>query len=254
MQNEHTGRPAAIVTGATYGIGAATALALARAGFDLALCDLDPRTLEATEALARGAGARVARIALDLRSQASIVSAVAAAAAFGHLEVLVNNAGVPLPGPALEATRADWSTVMSVNLEGTFFMTQAMGRHLTAARRPGAIVSIASTHGLVGHAGQALYGISKAGIAQMTRMLAIEWAAHGIRVNAVAPGKIDTVSPARQASMADPARRAGMLARIPLGRFGTVEEVAALVCYLAGTGASYATGQVIALDGGVTAQ
>jgi NAD(P)-dependent dehydrogenase (short-subunit alcohol dehydrogenase family) len=159
-----------------------------------------------------------------------------------------------LPKPALEVTRADWEKIMSVNLTGTFFMTQAFGRYLIHTRRPGTVVNIASAHAIVGSAGQAPYGISKAAIVQMTRMLAIEWAAHGIRVNAVAPGKIDTNSPERQAAVADPVKRNQMLARIPLGRFGTAAEVAGLVRYLLSPAAAYITGQTLILDGGVTAQ
>ena len=141
--------------------------------------------------------------------------------------------------------------VLSVNLTGTFFMAQAMGRHLIDAGRPGAIISLASTHGVVGFANASAYGIAKAGIGHMTRMLAIEWAPHRIRVNAVAPGTTETRT--RAPRLADPQYRERMLGRIPLGRFGTAEEMAGAVRYLASPQASYITGQILILDGGLTA-
>jgi NAD(P)-dependent dehydrogenase (short-subunit alcohol dehydrogenase family) len=115
-----------------------------------------------------------------------------AVSAFGHVDALVNNAAVTLRRAALEVTPQEWDELMAVNLTGTFFMSQRMGRHLIATRRPGCVISLASTHGMVGYAQRSTYGISKAGIIQMTRMLAIEWAEHGIRVNAIAPGTVDT--------------------------------------------------------------
>ena len=158
----------------------------------------------------------VSALPLDLRSQDSIETALSKAIeCLGAVDALVNNAGVPLPVAALDVTRADWDRIMSVNLTGTFFMTQAVGRYLMKTKRPGTIVSVASSHGVVGAAGQSPYGISKAAVMHMTRMLAIEWAGHGIRVNAVAPGKIETDSPARQANQIDPEKRARMMARIP---------------------------------------
>jgi NAD(P)-dependent dehydrogenase (short-subunit alcohol dehydrogenase family) len=140
---------------------------------------------------------------------------------------------------------------MSVNSSGTFFMSQQMGRHLVAASRPGCIISLASTHGVVGYALRSTYGISKAAVAHMTRMLAVEWAQYGIRVNAIAPGTIETAS--REAFFkSDPRARAAMLERVPLRRFGTPAEVAAGVCYLASPAAAYITGQTLLLDGGLT--
>jgi 2-deoxy-D-gluconate 3-dehydrogenase len=130
-------------------------------------------------------------------------------------------------------------------------MSQQMGRHLVARGAPGCIVNIASTHGLVGLAGRSVYGIAKAGMIHMTRMLAIEWAEHRIRVNAVAPGRVDT--PSRAASLAEPGYLEAALARVPLGRFTTAGEVAAAVCYLADPAAEYVTGQTLVLDGGLTA-
>ena len=189
---------------------------------------------------------------LDVRSLASIERAMAdALAAFGHLDVLVNNAGVPLTRPAVDVTEAEWNAVIDVNLKGVFFMSQQMGRHLIAAGRGGAIVSIASTHGVIGIADRSIYGISKAGVSHMTRMLAIEWAPHGIRVNAVAPGTVETRSRAAVFA-AHPERRQFMVDRIPLRRFGTAEEMAGAVRYLASSDAAYITGQTILVDGGLT--
>lgn len=244
----------ALVTGASYGIGAAIAVNLAQDGFDIVVTDM--RAVDLSNTLVRIAekGAHVVPVALDLRSQSSIEQAMTdAVAAFGHLDVLVNNAGVPsLKKPAMEVTRDEWDVVQEVNLTGTFFMTQQMGRHLIASGKPGAVISVASTHGVVGFAGASTYGIAKAGIIHMTKMLAIEWAKHGIRVNAIAPGTTETES--RAPSLADPQRREMMLNRIPLRQFGSAEDMAAAVCYLASPQAAYITGQTLVLDGGLTAE
>ena len=248
----NTQKRTAFITGASQGIGAATAELLARDGYDVAVSSTQPAKLEGLLAKLKAAGARAVPVTLDVRRQDSIEQAMAAVTgAFGHLDVLVNNAGIPFRKPALELTPADWDEVMRVNLAGTFFMSQQMGRHLVGAKRPGCIVSIASTHGLIGLQGRSAYGIAKAGVLHMTRMLAYEWAEHGIRVNAVAPGRIDT--PSREASLADPKHRQAMLGRVPFGRFGTADEVAGAVRYLASPEAAYVTGQTLVLDGGLTA-
>ena len=246
-------RRGALITGASWGIGHATAVGLARDGFDVAITDLTTEALAKTAAAVEAAGRRAIPIALDVRDQASVEAAVAsAAAALPGLDVLVNNAGVPSPGkPAVELTRADWDMIIAINLTGAFFMSTAMGRMLIAAKRPGCVVSLASTHGTVGFAGASAYGIAKAGISHMTRMLAIEWASHGIRVNAIAPGTTATES--RQRVLTDPERRERMLSRIPLGRFGTAEEMGGAIRYLVSPIASYITGQILLLDGGLTA-
>ncbi|MDJ0387692.1 SDR family oxidoreductase [Roseomonas sp. E05] len=242
----------ALVTGASSGLGAAIARALARQGHDLVLAELDPATLGPLLAHPDLTGRRVVPVTLDLRVQLSLDACFAAAcAALGGIDLLVNNAGRPLSVPATEVTWEDWDAVTAVNLKGAFFLSAHLARHCIARGAPGAIVNIASTHGLVGIAGRSVYGISKGGMVQMTRMLAIEWAAQGIRVNAVAPGTV--LTPSRQTMLADPARRQTMLDRIPLGRFPVEEEIADAVCYLAGAGAGAVTGQILAVDGGVTA-
>jgi NAD(P)-dependent dehydrogenase (short-subunit alcohol dehydrogenase family) len=254
IDTSHEGRRrVALVTGASYGIGAACALALAEDGCDLVVADIETPPLAAILARLEAAGARAHAVALDLRSQAAIEDAVAAVlAAFGAIDVLVNNAGVPLMAAALEVSRESWEAVIGVNLSGTFFMTQAVGRHMIERGGGGAIVSIASTHALIGQPNRVVYGISKAGVAQMTRALAVEWAGAGIRVNAVAPGGTETDSPARASASADGTLRQARLAKIPLGRFASAEEIAAVVRYLASPAASYVTGQTLAADGGLT--
>ena len=243
----------AFVTGASYGIGQACALALARDGFHVAVSELDPKNLADTVAKIEAAGSRALPVALDLRSLADIDRTMAeVVAGLGPLDVLVNSAGVPLSRYALEITGEEWDAVLDVNLKGTFFMSQAMGRHAVSTRRGGSIISIASTHGMVGFPTAGAYGISKGALVQMTRILAIEWAEHGIRVNAIAPGTVETET--RKAVFdAHPDRRQLMIDRIPVKRFGTPEEMAAAVAYLASPQAAYITGQTLLLDGGLTA-
>jgi NAD(P)-dependent dehydrogenase (short-subunit alcohol dehydrogenase family) len=246
------GRRAALVTGASQGLGAEIAVALARDGCDVAVTSRRVERLSGTVARIAQAGARGVPIELDLRSQESIERAMAqAVSGLGRVDALVNNAAVTLRRPALDVTREEWDELMAVNLKGSFFMTQQLGRHLIATRRPGCIVSLASTHGLVGFAQRSTYGISKAGLAQMTRMLAIEWAEHGIRVNAVAPGTVDTPSRAEYFASHPDAKQA-MIERIPFRRFASPAEVAGLVCYLASPLAAYITGQTVVMDGGLT--
>jgi NAD(P)-dependent dehydrogenase (short-subunit alcohol dehydrogenase family) len=174
-------------------------------------------------------------------------------AALGRIDVLVNNAGANLRKLAVDVTAAEWDAVMNVNIRGTFFLTQTIGRAMIASGRGGAIVNIASTHALAGTPERSTYGISKAALVGMTRMLAVEWAAHGIRVNAVAPGRLATPSPSRADKGADQAYMDAMLKRIPLRRLATTEEVAAAVVYLASPAAASITGQMLVLDGGLTA-
>src|SRR5687767_9264485 len=210
-------RRTAFVTGASQGLGQEIAVALARDGCDVAVSSRRVERLSDTLGLIEKAGARAVPVELDVRSEQSMNRAMAeVAGAFGAVDTLVNNAAVTLRATALEMTRAEWDELMSVNLKGVFFMSQLMGRHLTEEKRPGCIVSLASTHGMLGFAGRSAYGIAKAGIIQMTRQLAIEWADHGIRVNAVAPGTVDTPSRA-EFFAANPDAKKAMTDRIPFG-------------------------------------
>ncbi|MDB5863760.1 MAG: 3-oxoacyl-ACP reductase [Betaproteobacteria bacterium] len=252
MEMKSRARRVALVTGGSQGLGAAIALRLARDGYDLAVTELTQAPLEEIVSKLKAAGARAVPIALDIRSQPSVESAVAQAAqAYGQIDVLVNNAGVTQRRLAIDVTRDEWQTVMDVNLTGTFFMSQQFARHLVSRKAEGAIVSLASTHGVVALAERATYGISKGAIIHMTRMLAYEWAGHGIRVNAIAPGTIETPSRAGYFE-ANPGARVAMLKRVPVGKFGTEDDVAAAVSYLAGTDSAFVTGQTLLIDGGLT--
>jgi NAD(P)-dependent dehydrogenase (short-subunit alcohol dehydrogenase family) len=245
-------RRVAFVTGASTGIGAAVAIALASDGWNVAIAATRLARLRDTARKLENSSARITQVALDLRSLASVKAAVAKVfKAFGRLDVLVNNAGVTLRKPALEVTVDEWGTVMQTNVRGTFFLTQQVARRMIARGAPGCIINVASTHGLVGFPNRAVYGISKAAVIHMTRMLAIEWADHGIRVNAIAPGTVDT--PSRAKALADPRTKKIMLDRIPLHRFAIAREVAAVVRFLASPDAAYMTGQTLVFDGGLTA-
>ena len=185
----------ALVTGTSAGLGRAIAVALAREGYDLALTELSIDALKDTLADPAIAQRKAVPIALDLRSQDSIKAAFEKAAKeLGNIDLLVNNAGRALLRPVVEVTDAEWDDVIDTNLKGAFFLSQLFGRACIAKGRPGAIVNMASTHGMTGISGRSVYGISKAGLIQMTRMLAIEWADKNIRVNAIAPTTVMTES------------------------------------------------------------
>ncbi len=244
----------ALVTGASYGVGAAIALTLAREGFDVAITATRAENLCATLDKLADAKARAVPLVLDLRGQDSIARVFGeAVAALGSVDLLVNNAGVNLRRLAVDVTPDEWDGVIDTNVAGTFFLSQQAARHWIAEKRAGGIVNIASAHGFIGAAERTTYGISKAAIIHMTKMLAVEWAQHGIRVNAVAPGRMLTEAPSRAEKQADPAYMTAMLARIPLYRLATPDEVASAVHWLASPAAATVTGQTLVMDGGLTA-
>ncbi len=241
----------ALITGASYGVGAECAHALAQAGFRIGITAT--RSPNLTALTNRLIGIDVLPLELDLRGQGSIQACVdALLERFGRVDVLVNNAAVNLRRGAVDVTRAEWEDVIATNLTGTFFLTQAVGRQMIAMALPGRIVTIASAHAFVGTGQRSTYGISKAGLVQMTRMLAVEWAEHGITVNAVAPGRMITESPSRAKTGFDPTYMAAMLKRIPLHRLTTAQEVAAAVAFLVSPAANSITGQTLVMDGGLT--
>jgi len=242
----------ALVTGASTGLGREIALALARQGYDVALADREISLLDPVMDNPALAAVKALPLEIELRSQASIDQGFdAAVAAFGGLDVLVNNAARPLHRPAIEVTWEEWDDVIDINLKGSYFLACRLARHCIEDDRPGAVVNMTSTHGLTGLAGRSVYGTSKGALIQMTRMLAIEWAEYGVRVNAVAPTTVLTES--RQQILKDPELREFMLGRIPVGKFPEAGEIASAVCYLVSPDAVSITGQTLVIDGGLTA-
>jgi 2-deoxy-D-gluconate 3-dehydrogenase len=192
---------------------------------------------------------------LNVLELPTIAETVTKAATFGdgRLDVLVNNAGVNIRRMAFDVTEADWDGVLDVNLKGVFFVAQAAGRAMRdQTPGGGCIVNISSIMGLNGYYQRSAYCSSKAGVVNLTKVLAIEWAPHQIRVNAVCPGFVDTEL-TRPMFEKEPAMHEDILRRTLLGRLGTAEEVAAAVVYLASPGASWVTGHALAVDGGWTA-
>ncbi len=237
----------ALVTGAARGIGQAVALEMARAGADLALCDLRREWLDETLQKAAGLGRRAVGWACDVSSANQVDAAVKGAAeAFGRIDVLVNNAGITKDTFLIRMSEADWNAVLDINLKGTFLFTKAVAKHMMR-QKSGAIVNIASIIGLIGNAGQCNYSASKAGVIALTKSVAKELASRGIRANAVAPGFIRT----KMTEKLPPDVQATMLEAIPLARFGEPVDVAKVVLFLASDEASYVTGQVLSVCGGM---
>lgn len=242
----------ALVTGGARGIGLAVARGFLARGHAVALLDIDTDTLARTEA-ALADPERVLALGGDVSVAADVQRAVAAVRQrFGRLDALVNNAGIAVFKPTLETTHEEFSRVLAVNLHGAFLCTQAAAPLMLAnpGGGGGAVVNIASISGLRASTLRVAYGTSKAALIQLTKQHAVELGTQGIRVNAVAPGPVDTDMAKLVHSVAI---RADYHDVIPLNRYGTVDEIAAAVCWLCSAEASYINGQVLAADGGFEA-
>jgi NAD(P)-dependent dehydrogenase (short-subunit alcohol dehydrogenase family) len=243
----------ALVTGAARGIGRACALALARAGADVALGLRDAGAGGDVADAIRALGRRALPLQMNVTRPAEIAPAVAEAVNhFGQLDILVNNAGIGPPNAAIAVTESDFDATLAVNLKGTFFVSQAVGRAMIAGGHGGRIVNLSSQAGFVALPTESVYCMTKAAIAHLTKCLAVEWAAHGINVNAVAPTFIRT--PGTVKWLEDETFRRDLLARIPLGRVGEPSDVAAAVVFLCSPAAAMITGSTLLIDGGWTAR
>ena len=237
----------AFITGASRGIGRATALTLCRAGFDIVVASPEIERNEEVAAEIRACSGEAMTLNLDVTSAESVKQAFAKALAEkSRIDVLVNNAGITRDGLAVRMKQADWDLVLRLNLDGAFLCTQAVLPSMMR-NRWGRIVNIASVVGQAGSAGQANYAASKAGLIGLTKALAQEMASRGITVNAVAPGYIAT----DMTAVLSEEVREKILAAVPLGRMGKPEDIAAAVKFLASEDASYITGQVLAVNGGM---
>ncbi len=240
----------ALVTGASRGLGKTFALALARAGADVAITSRTLASLDETRHAIEALGRRCHSVALDVRSHESIQDGVFLTHAhFGKIDILVNNAGCNIRKPALDVTWDDWNTILDTNLRGPFFVAQAVAKHMVAAKH-GRIINIGSVTSVAGYAGLGPYGASRGGIRQLTMSLADDWGPHGITVNCLAPGWFKT---AQNAVMYENKEWVSYLTdKIPLRRPGRADDLEGAVVFLASEASAYITGQTLLVDGGIT--
>lgn len=238
----------ALVTGASSGIGLAAAAALAEAGAAVTLVARRPAPLEAVALAIAAAGGRARARPLDIADPAATAALVEAE---GPFEVLVNAAGTARHGPALATRPEDYDAVLGLNLRAAYFLTRAVAQGLIAAGRPGSLINVSSQMGLVGGPDRAVYCAGKHGLEGMTKAMAIEWGPHRVRVNTLCPTFVRT--PLAEPTLADPARRAWILARIKLGRIAELEDLMGPILFLASDASAMVTGTHLLVDGGWTA-
>jgi len=239
----------AIVTGSARGIGRAIAVKLAEVGADIVVNDITAasESLESAATEIRALNRKVMSVTADVSSKDDVNRMVEAAAnAFGHIDIMVNNAGVTRDQLLMRMTDEEWDTVLNIDLKSAFLCTRAVVRHMLR-QRSGRIISIASVVGIIGNASQTNYSAAKAGIIGFTRSVAKEVGSRGITANAIAPGFIET----KMTEQLDGKRKQAFLDRIPMGITGTPRDVAEAVAFLASDEAKYITGQVLGVDGGM---
>ena len=242
-----------LVAGAGGGIGSAGAEGLAREGAAVVCTDIDAAAAEAVAARIRAAGGRASAFALDVRDRAAVDDAVTAAVrTFGRLDVLLDCAGVSHGGSFLDLDHSEWERVIAVNLTGMFHLGQAAARQMVRQGGGGSIINVTSQLAEVARPERAAYVASKGGGRSLTHAMALDLAAHGIRVNAIAPGP--TLTGLTRASYADPERRRSTIAQIPLGRLGDPQDLVGAILFLASDESIWATGSTITVDGGYNAQ
>ncbi len=242
----------ALVTASAKGIGKACALALAEAGADIILGLKHEASAGALVNQIRKMGREVLPVQMDVTRMDEIINAVETGLRhFRHIDILVNNAGIGAPNPAERVTEQDFDDTLAVNLKGTFFTAQAVGK-VMIQQKHGRIINISSQAGFVALPTESVYCMTKAAIAHLTKCLALEWARYNITVNAVAPTFIET--PGTKKWLDDSAFRASVRGRIPLGRIGKPQEVAGPVVFLASPAAALITGATLMVDGGWTIQ
>jgi glucose 1-dehydrogenase len=248
-----------LVTGGTSGIGQAIAVRFAEYGANVAI-NYRRDAAEAAEteqkvqiclAQVRQTGVRNALVQGDVSQEEDVVAMVESAAAeLGGLDVLVNNAGIQISRPSHDLSAADFDRVLAVNLRGAFLCAREAVKRFVAAETPGVILNVSSVHQLIPKPDYLGYSVSKGGMQNLTRTLALEYAAHAIRVNGIAPGA--TITPINRAWVDDPVKREMVESHIPMRRAGTADEMAGVACFLASDDAAYITGQTIFVDGGLT--
>jgi NAD(P)-dependent dehydrogenase (short-subunit alcohol dehydrogenase family) len=243
----------ALVTGGGRGLGRVMAEALAEAGASVCITSrLLDAALAAAAEVSSATGGRVVGIEGEVTSAEGVSRLVARAAEqFGAVDILVNNAGVNIRGSAGDLSEADWDAVIDTNLKGVFLMSRALGPGM-CARGWGRVINLSSMLATIGLPGRAPYASSKAGVVGLTRVLALEWAAAGVTVNAICPGPFATDM--NRQLLSDPEKYAAFVQKLPVGRWGELHEIKGIVVFLASEASSFMTGAALALDGGWTAQ